>query len=1360
MMMVQFRIVSTIILLFVVLTGNSQNLSNKGKEFWVGYGHHQFFESGGNTQQMVLYLSADQPATVTVSINGTSYSHTYSVAANSVISTLPLPKSGTDDCRLYSGAAGFTGSLSEGFSDRGIHIESDVPIVAYAHIYGSQSSGATMLMPTETWGYSYTSVNSKQSYASNCFSWMFIVAKENNTKVQVIPSGPSRGGKPAGIPFEIVLNKGQIYQLLGASIDSQDGYELTGSTVKSIANSAGECFPIAVFSGSSRTWNPASCGSGGGDNDIQQLFPSQAWGKRYLTAPTSISSNAAFNQTNTFKILIKDPATVVKRNGVVLTGLIANTYYLFESNTADYITADKPIMVAQFMTGGGCGGGGSNVGDPEMIYISPIEQGIKRIGFYRNNQQAININYLTLIIPSEGLNSLTIDGSSSFTYSYDHPELPGYTVVVKRWNAAQAQCIVQSDSAFTAITYGLGSVESYGYNAGTLINNLNVIGEVHNAPDSSATTNQFTCRNTPAEISILVAYKPTSMVWNLSQVPMLSPNADVSISSPVPVDSVVQFGTKYYKYNLPGSYTFSDTGTFSIPVKNTHPSIDNCNNSEIVRFNISVKVSPINQFPVTNNAGCIMDSVQFMSAAQSGIFSISKWNWTFPDGSTSSLQNPAKIFSSPGVNNIHLQIISAEGCVGDTTLSVNVFAKPVSTFGTSPLTVCEGSSVSFSDTSSYGGPGPIISWYWDFGNSTYANVSNNNTQNVVFPAYGNYIVKHVVKVSNTCISDTVSRIVKVYAKPNLSLSYPAGCLPTNGLVQFNNNTTVADGQPLTYSWNFGDPNANGSNPNTSTSASPAHNYSVGMYTIHYSALTSNGCQKDTTINASFNLKPLLSYPVLSSICSSVKGTVSVASGSVTNGVSGNGFYRGLATDSSGNFRPSLAGPGVHTIWFVFSSSGGCKDSISTTVKVFPKPIGNFTVDPDICFGETATIADHSTLASGNIVSWQWNFGDATSNTTNNSASFTKAYSAFGNYTVKLVAISDSSCTSDTVSHTIAVHPKPVVNFALPLAVCMPGGMASFTNSTSSPDNAPITYQWNFGDFSSNLSTQNPTHVYATSGYYSVTLTATTSFGCSADTSKILSSFYDKPVAMFAVSPDTLCQGTNNVFADLSPIPGNPIQSWNWNFGDGTSSTSSSPVKNYSRPGNYVISLTVKNVAGCTSDPFKDTVIVYLQPKITAGPSFIVPEGTIIRFNPTVNDSSVLQFLWTPSGDFPDPTILRPTLLAMHNQQYTLTATGQGNCTASSSLTVKILKPVIVPNSFSPNGDGINDTWKIPNLSDYPGCNVEVYNRYGQLVYRSYGYGTPWDGRYNGSVLPFATYYYIITLKNGFAPVTGSVTIVK
>jgi trimeric autotransporter adhesin len=273
---------------------------------------------------------------------------------------------------------------------------------------------------------------------------------------------PTFTGLQPGVASNILLQKGQIYAVLGDIVgDGPDGYELTGTKIRSL--SAGR--PIAVFSGSSRTSNPASCGSGGGDNDMVQVFPLHLWGNNYLTAPLPSSSSASFASTNTFKVMVNDPQTVVSRNGVVLTGLVNNSYYKYESNTADYIRADKPIMMAQFMSGGGCTQG---LGDPEMFYLSPIESGIKKATCVRTNREGISINYALVIVPTAGISSLLIDGSATFNHSYAHPNIPGYSVVVKSWTSAISQFTVQSDSAFTGLSFGIGPVESYGHNLGAI----------------------------------------------------------------------------------------------------------------------------------------------------------------------------------------------------------------------------------------------------------------------------------------------------------------------------------------------------------------------------------------------------------------------------------------------------------------------------------------------------------------------------------------------------------------------------------------------------------------------------------------------------------------------------------------------------------------------------------------------------------------------------------------------------------------------------------------------------------------------------------------------------------------------------
>src|SRR5262245_26967972 len=153
------------ILLMATFICQSQDFSNKGKDFWVGYGLHcrMLQPSGTNTQDMVLYFATDQVTNVTVSVPGTGYTQTYSnIPANTIFTTNPIPKTGSQDSRL----------TTEGVLNKGIHIEADKAIVAYAHIYNGSVSGATVLFPTPTLGKEYYSINFTQysnDQNSNCW---------------------------------------------------------------------------------------------------------------------------------------------------------------------------------------------------------------------------------------------------------------------------------------------------------------------------------------------------------------------------------------------------------------------------------------------------------------------------------------------------------------------------------------------------------------------------------------------------------------------------------------------------------------------------------------------------------------------------------------------------------------------------------------------------------------------------------------------------------------------------------------------------------------------------------------------------------------------------------------------------------------------------------------------------------------------------------------------------------------------------------------------------------------------------------------------------------------------------------------
>ncbi len=173
-----------------------------------------------------------------------------------------------------------------------------------------------------------------------------------------------------------------------------------------------------------------------------------------------------------------------------------------------------------------------------------------------------------------------------------------------------------------------------------------------------------------------------------------------------------------------------------------------------------------------------------------------------------------------------------------------------------------------------------------------------------------------------------------------------------------------------------------------------------------------------------------------------------------------------------------------------------------------------------------------------------------------------------------------------------------------------------------------------------------------------------------------------------------------------------------------------------------------------------TVIVLIKPVANAGPDKKIIEGQSVLLNGT-SGGNVSSIYWTPPAAIDNAGILTPTVHPTADQYYTLhVVSGNGCGTATDDVFVRVLKKISIPNAFSPNGDGINDTWVIDALNTYPESVTEVYNQYGQIVFRSRGYPKAWDGKYNGKPLPVATYYYIIDRKNDLPLLSGWVFIVR
>ena len=189
------------------------------------------------------------------------------------------------------------------------------------------------------------------------------------------------------------------------------------------------------------------------------------------------------------------------------------------------------------------------------------------------------------------------------------------------------------------------------------------------------------------------------------------------------------------------------------------------------------------------------------------------------------------------------------------------------------------------------------------------------------------------------------------------------------------------------------------------------------------------------------------------------------------------------------------------------------------------------------------------------------------------------------------------------------------------------------------------------------------------------------------------------------------------------------------------------------------SVEEKNAA-CGSSSLAKELKVIAKPIAYAGPDQSLPEGVISA----LSGSGGGTYEWTPTTYLSLGTVSNPTFKATQTITYELIVK-DGICPSDPDyVTIYVVKPIKVPNVITVNGDGVNDVWKIENIEGYPNVIIEIYNRWGNLVWKTAGYPKNWDGTNyrNSEVLPEGTYFYIINLQSQVYPEpnTGWVQIVK
>ncbi|RZJ65393.1 MAG: gliding motility-associated C-terminal domain-containing protein, partial [Flavobacterium sp.] len=195
----------------------------------------------------------------------------------------------------------------------------------------------------------------------------------------------------------------------------------------------------------------------------------------------------------------------------------------------------------------------------------------------------------------------------------------------------------------------------------------------------------------------------------------------------------------------------------------------------------------------------------------------------------------------------------------------------------------------------------------------------------------------------------------------------------------------------------------------------------------------------------------------------------------------------------------------------------------------------------------------------------------------------------------------------------------------------------------------------------------------------------------------------------------------------------------------------------SGPGNFNIKYTFTTSGGCVEEK-NINITVDKLPEITMPPDVDILLGGEKLIDVSGRGAN-LKYKWSPFEGLSADNIPNPIAKPEKTTKYTLTITSN-SCEIVNYVNVIVHENPSIPNVFSPNGDGKNDTWNIKYLETFTAGNITIFNRYGQKVFSATPYNTPWDGKLNGSDLPIGVYYYIIEPNNGRKKYAGSVTILR
>jgi gliding motility-associated-like protein len=778
----------------------------------------------------------------------------------------------------------------------------------------------------------------------------------------------------------------------------------------------------------------------------------------------------------------------------------------------------------------------------------------------------------------------------------------------------------------------------------------------------------------------------------------------------------------------------------------------------VIHTNINILAPATNfNFPDT-----VCRNVNFMVTA-TGIDTllIANYHWTVstaPPVVTDTISpNYGITFTANGVYSVGLTVTDKFGCITSAPNHTIVATGPTAKFTVGPGG-CVNSPIPITDNSTPGGAYPLTIWNYSFGDGP-RQMFNSPPPSHTYADTGFYLIYLTLGDARGCVDYyNIAAPIQI-TSPNAFYIGPDSFFCANTPLPFIDSST---GYNLVYNWDFGD-------GQTSNLASPAHSFPVSgqKYAVKLKITDLVGCSDSMTRSISIQ-SPISAFTMTdtTTICPPLQTTF------IPNGRFYDSLYWNFGDGTSStlpntthfynNYGPAGSNY-AFTAYLVLRGPGGCLDSVGHKIYLSNPYNSTFTYSPtEQCDSVPVTF----NVVSPIYTKFSISFGDGFADTSNiaNPPPF-HLYRNPSAYTPQLVMKDPTGCIvgiGSGVGPVIVLGAVPF--FSMDKKKFCDSGMVNFTDFTITND--PITSEtWSFGD-GTTITNPNPSHYYSTPGEDIAQLIVNTQHNCTETYSDTVH-VYPTPHPKLTTS-NLPCVGIFQ-FEGYLTVP-DPVDTiiWAWDFGNGQTGSTQNPSVRYS-PGVYTVRLKTSVPFGC-SDTASMTVTVNPLPVIK-GPNVITTPVGIPVTLPFSYSENVNSFSWTPSANLSCTDCANPQASPTFGTLYNVSVTDANGCSNTDSILVKTIcdgQNYFVPNTFSPNGDGVNDVFYPRGKGLYNIQSMRVFNRWGQLVFERRDFpansaAMGWDGNFNGRPAQSDVYIYMIDVVCNNAQVVtlkGDVTLIR